>query len=840
MYKNALLLLCSAAVLFSCERERREYTVYRGELFPTTKVFNNRKAEQIISVDDNGTIRFSADSSAAAALSEHDVIVAGVTDKTPRGLVCMVAGIETGGDEIAVHTRPCGIEYAFETLHVEVQRKVSLSAVAEKLARRGTKPGARVYASGPGTMDSGGDSFDITVDYYPFNGDGDTSTPEDQVHVQGKLGGSLYYFFGLDVDWGSIVSWPPDSLPEVKAGFEVHAGIDTRLDAEGVVTNAFQKTETLDTIPLDPFNVWILWFFPEIALNAHVEGSSTGTFSLGLKESGSFDAGASCSSKTGGYLELEPPQFNYDPPEVSVLDSASVSARVGPRLHVRLYTVAGPYATIWASAGIDADQDRSPCWELSGGFDGDIGIDIEVASVNLADWSESFTIIDESLASGDCQDGPAPDPDAVADVTDPSFTPWSVHCTDTVSSFELADSHTRIMQSVDGRYLFSGDGMRTLVKYDRDGTQIWARQYTWDDAVIPEPLRITALADTGDAEMIAAAYDPPIVLKLKASGDVSWSKRLAGTADPGGGFSAIAVDSSGMVYLAGQVRETGADTTDVWIVKTDKDGALVWSRRWGAAGVREVPSDFVLLESDIVLIGRFFDPGRDPSTQSFVVRMNAQGDAVWARSVSAPGMYDDVLLRRGLLSQDGDIIAGGMVRTSQPRELLMKIKTDGTFGWASAARGAYLGPDMTGFVQLSDGGYLSCGTWWTAGIDDIWLARLDSIGRVLWMKRYDDGFDTACPSLYLTGEGGAMLAAYSGAGNDYHSLWLMRVPVKTGDIDFGPASGATATQETASAVTVDIGLADASAASLADVDAAVGAVTVTTKTIAPDSTVLAP
>jgi len=830
-----VLLVCAA-----CSRQPREYEVYEAEPFPTTKVITDNIAPDLLGADDNGTLLFDAGSEYAAGLSINDVIMIGPTGYTPQGMIAMVTGIESNDEALRVSTAPCGIEYAFQKLHVEVQRKVTFSDL--KFAR--TLPGGRgsVMSRSVHAADSGGDDFDIDVDYYPFNGDGDTSTPEDQVHVVGKLGGSLYYFFGLDVDWGSLItSWPPDGLPEVKVGFEINTGMSTDLSAEGVVTKNFSKKEELDTITLDPFPVGpVLWFFPEISLNAKVEGDSSGAFKLALEESGAFEVGVSYSSKDGADYQPPNPTYTSGTPTVSVMDEAGISAGIGPRIHLRLYTFAGPYATIWAQAGIDADIDSNPCWQLTGGFSGDIGFDINLWSISLADWSTPFDIIDTSLASGDCVDDPETPAETIPDITDPEFTPWSKRIVDTVSTYEIADSYTIINQVVDGRYIVSGDGMRCLAKIDEGGVVIWARRYTQDGAVLPVPLNITATADTPDAGIIAAAYDPHILIKLDAAGVPVWAKHFSLDRTPESGFTAMYQAPGGELYLAGTVFEPGSDSTDMWIVKVDADGALLWSKKWGAAGRREHPAALVPVDDDVVLVGRSFSTAQDPATQSFVLSLTADADLTWAREIYGQGFYNDVLLRCGLQSRDGDIIVGGMMRTTKPRELLMKIKTDGTFGWANASGGEFLGPDLTGFVQLSDGGYLACGTWWTGGSDDVWLARLDSIGRILWLKRFDDGYDNANPAVMLTGSGGALFSAYTGAGDDYNSLWLMRLPVKTGDISFAAGSGASAADESYDEINADIVFIDSAVSGLKNFDVSLVNTGVTDTLFSPTAASLTP
>lgn len=117
----------------------------------------------------------------------------------------------------------------------------------------------------------------------------------------------------------------------------------------------------------------------------------------------------------------------------------------------------------------------------------------------------------------------------------------------------------------------------------------------------------------------------------------------------------------------------------------------------------------------------------------------------------------------------------------------MKVKPDGSFGWANVNAVSFLGIDLTAFFQLSDGGYLAAGTRWSAsGNDDLWISRMDSVGRMFWLRRLDDGAADGVPDLVLTGQGGAMFVASSEVGDEGDSsLWLARFPVQTGEVPVG-------------------------------------------------------
>ncbi|HQP96380.1 MAG TPA: hypothetical protein PLY68_09335, partial [Myxococcota bacterium] len=188
------------------------------------------------------------------------------------------------------------------------------------------------------------------------------------------------------------------------------------------------------------------------------------------------------------------------------------------------------------------------------------------------------------------------------------------------------------------------------------------------------------------------------------------------------------------------------------------------------------------------VIGQSFGLDQDPAGQSWAMRLGPDGSTKWVRTIRGLGDTEAVRLRRAHTSMNGDVIAGGSYGLGGPDVMLVKIKPDGTLGWVSGNFGGDLGLDMTDFFQLSDGGYLMAGTWWTGGTDSMWVARTDSVGTISWLHKFADGVEDGSPSIVLTGEGGAMMAGYTERGVDHNSAWITRFPVKTGTLTLDPAA----------------------------------------------------
>ena len=83
----------------------------------------------------------------------------------------------------------------------------------------------------------------------------------------------------------------------------------------------------------------------------------------------------------------------------------------------------------------------------------------------------------------------------------------------------------------------------------------------------------TVLEDTGDRDFW--------VIKLDKDGNKVWDKTLGGTSEDWA--NSIIQNKNGDYIVAGWTKSMGAGKTDVWIVKLDKRGNLVWDKTFGGS-----------------------------------------------------------------------------------------------------------------------------------------------------------------------------------------------------------------------------------------------------------------
>lgn len=842
MSPRPVLLLVLSFTITACSSPPEQGDRYEAEPFASTVLLDQDTLGLLRASEADGTLRFSGTPAALAALAAGQVLVAGRSAKAPTGLLRFVGEVAQDSQGLVLKTTEAPIQLAFRKLEVAFSRHVGDEARPLTFEHVGSKEMALTKTI------SGGYWPALDVDEYVFDGDGDPSTPLDQVHVTGKLSGGIDYSFTLGVDWGAVENLPSavtecakklfkgsfscslmSLMPEAKVGFMVAPGASAELGLEGVAFLGYEREITVAEAELPEVPIGPLLFFPKVQVLAKISGEASSQFKLSTQASVSAETSISFSSKSGG--SLTPPKItkSFSAPAVEASLGARATLRIGPRLIVALYDIAGIYASLYAVAEVDADQSKSPCWSLQGGVDGDAGFLIKspdlplLGSVTLASFGKDFGLVKAEIASGSCKipapAGPGPtggEPDLAA-FTSPTFTPWAAVYPDIVDGFPYEGPGAQIewaqvTPTIDGRFMLSGSDARALVKLDADGKVVWARRYVadvpfWKDLLVPDllPGRVVS---TGDGAMFVIAH-PYTVLKVGAAGGLFWARHLETTyRETWLRLTDAAADGSGGLYVVGTYGASYTsplDDLDGWLLRLDPGGKVLWSVRFGAADWAEVPRRLVRLPDGVVVVGQMYsDSGA--RWRGMAARFRDDGSLAWGREIVADdcgGGYEQrIYPTAALRSSDGDLILGAGIQHSGYELAALKLKPDGALSWyqtSGATDASHLGPVLTDLVELPTSGYLAAGFYSGQQThEDIWLAGLDAVGKVQWARRYGGLQNTAnpllvddnYPALQLTRDGGVIVGAYSDSLVGEDSMWAMKVAAKDGTITFNGATSA--------------------------------------------------
>lgn len=278
---------------------------------------------------------------------------------------------------------------------------------------------------------------------------------------------------------------------------------------------------------------------------------------------------------------------------------------------------------------------------------------------------------------------------------------------------------------------------------------------------------------------------------------------------------AITTDATGCVYVTGSFQGTtvfsNTDITsygavDVFVVKYDSDGNMLWVRQAGGLGSDEGFGIATDSNGNCYISGYFSDSASFGNTilnsssgvdnDIFVAKLDASGNWSWAKR--AGGQQDNKCMGIDVDLYGNCYITGyfrglaifgdfGFISAGNNDIFISKLDPNGNWQWARRAGGT--GDDYGYGITSDPNGNVYCsGSFrihadfgsFTAGggMDDLFVTKLDSEGNWLWVSSAGGSWNDRCKSItsdangncYVTGavSGNANIGPFylSGYGND--------------------------------------------------------------------------
>jgi len=337
-------------------------------------------------------------------LSRGDVVVAGVSPSTPRGLLRRVTRVERQGGRLVVDTAPGALEDVFWSARFRHRARMLASdiAVARPQVEGLVVPDAATQAWSPGPIE-----FEL-LDVVLFDGDGDPATTSDQVRATGTLGAEPSFDLDVDIAWGRVRRLQFTSTTRLCATLA--------LDAQAAAS--FSHTVTVATVQFAPVTVMIgpvpLVLSPVVDVHVGASGSVSAEIRTSVTAATSAVAGLVYEDdRWRGFADLpdglDDVELEWSPPEVT--GSAGVEVLAGPQLTLLLYDLGGPYASVYGYADAWAAREP-PTWALDVGLRGNLGVAVrtpatgELARYGVEVFDRSWRVAGGPLPGADAATRP--------------------------------------------------------------------------------------------------------------------------------------------------------------------------------------------------------------------------------------------------------------------------------------------------------------------------------------------------------------------------------------------------------------------------------------------------
>jgi hypothetical protein len=267
-----------------------------------------------------------------------------------------------------------------------------------------------------------------------------------------------------------------------------------------------------------------------------------------------------------------------------------------------------------------------------------------------------------------------------------------------------------------------------LVRVGEDGTSLWQQTYggsLWDEGV--------AVATTESGGYVLAGSSGSVIrfdiylVETDAQGDSIWSRTIESEATSSA--AAVLTAAGGGYAIGGWVVDPVMSVSDFLLARADSQGEVIWSRSYG--GTKDENCND-LLQTDVggyLLVGWTESFGAD-NKDVYIVKANAEGTVVW--EVTYGGEATDGA-NAAVASPDGGYLVVGWTASAGAGGIdayMIKISNDGAKIWERTYGGAK--DDRAQAVAVTaDGGYIIAGSTESigAGENDVYLIRTDANGE---------------------------------------------------------------------------------------------------------------
>jgi hypothetical protein len=224
--------------------------------------------------------------------------------------------------------------------------------------------------------------------------------------------------------------------------------------------------------------------------------------------------------------------------------------------------------------------------------------------------------------------------------------------------------------------------------------------------------------------------------------------------------------TDGGYIIAGytETHKTPGHPYDVWLVKTDSNGNMMWDETFG--GYSFDLGWYVQQTTD----GGYIITGENGDRDIWLIKTDINGSLEWDKTFGGSGNNCGFCVQQ--TSDGGYIITGQKNYIYSERGNVWLIKTDsnGSMEWERSFGGNSV--DEGWYVQqTTDGGYIIIGetSSFGAGGEDVWMIKTDSNGSMEWDKTFGGPNDDSGRSGQQTSDGGYIIT-----GRTNYNLWLIK------------------------------------------------------------------
>jgi len=323
----------------------------------------------------------------------------------------------------------------------------------------------------------------------------------------------------------------------------------------------------------------------------------------------------------------------------------------------------------------------------------------------------------------------------------------------------------------------AGDFDLYLLRLDSLGDTLWTAIFGGPAADQGYDIQQTADGGfilVGETSSFGAGESDVYLLKIDFLGGVVWSKTY-GYSGREEGWSVRQTSDEGFI-VAGKTNSIGAGVDDFYLIRTSSTGDTLWTRTFGGTSGETAYSVRATLDGGFIVFGTTGSFGSGYSSM-YAVKLDSLGDSLWSKTYG--GDKSDLGYAVEVAPDGGFIFAGATASYGAGYSDVYLVKTDpdGLLEWDRFFGGT---EDDRGLsVQIApDGGYLVAGRTqsYGSGQYDMYAVRTDPVGFPVWTQTYGGEKSDYCRKALSHPDGFVLVGytySYSVGGSDAYLVKVL-------------------------------------------------------------------
>ena len=246
------------------------------------------------------------------------------------------------------------------------------------------------------------------------------------------------------------------------------------------------------------------------------------------------------------------------------------------------------------------------------------------------------------------------------------------------------------------------DYLGQLIRLDANGDIIWEQKYEGSSALY-------SAIETSDGGFIAAGYfecntsmdcyPDMYILKTDSDGAVQWSKTESSANNNNDWARDVIQTSDGNYVIAGTWNDDGWNSK-ASLRKYDISGELIWGNIYTNSVANEAYELIETDEGDIVFAG--YSGTQHGAYKFFVVKTDTDGNQIWKKAKNSVG---DAILYSICLAPDGNYVAAGFCNSWRSNLVVKRNAANGNNVWNECIIGEFNVSGIYDITPAHVGGY---------------------------------------------------------------------------------------------------------------------------------------